>query len=223
MVYALNNIDFQTVVCDYGALFGKDDIVLLGNNIFPEMNIFSETHGRSAILTSLMRLSLDKSIVIILATTIVNDNVAYNSALVVDKGAFVGICDEIFTEKFARGNAIFYFCASVGKIAIILGGDILFAQVWSHFLGKDIVKIFHISDGEFCSSMLNMAQAVAIAVGCPVFSNFRNISISVDNTGKIVQMEIGILRPFIRRPSSGREYYTRKILPVIEEKANVER
>lgn len=139
----------------------KGDIACFNRNILYCVDLESELDGSNEVILNLARLSASTHCIFIVATRAVVGNECYNSVIVLENGKILGISDEIFAKpSFCQGNCLRCYNTSKGRIAIIVGGDFYYPQVWQKCVdGKaDFILVLnpaspHTADTQLVCSM----------------------------------------------------------------------
>ncbi|MEG1608600.1 MAG: hypothetical protein RR348_01900, partial [Clostridia bacterium] len=130
MIYSINNMSLDSFLYDYTALLVPKDIVVLAQGIVPPISLIATAETNSA-LRLLSQLSQDKKCLVMAHIKLLGSALPYNSVLTIDNGRLSEAASEIFCGGgYSAGNAIKFLEGSLGLLAITIGNDIFFSDLW---------------------------------------------------------------------------------------------
>jgi|GEM_PF-6566792 len=108
----------------------KDSLILVAQGVFDCIDLNAELAGKTNVIKGLCMLSGDKNATLIVSLKAKLGENTYLSAIVIDKGRLLGICDMThgLGGDFALGSCLRVFETSIGRFGILIGDDILFFE-----------------------------------------------------------------------------------------------
>lgn len=126
--------------------FAKGAMVLTSYCV-GSMDIEEEKKGKSDKIKSLCRLSREKRLLIIARADCFYHDKQYCSAIVVDRGRLLGICDCVTAQPpYSAARNIYCFDTYFGRIAVLLDKDILLKDLGDKLREEDCDLVVHMGE-----------------------------------------------------------------------------
>lgn len=120
--------------CDYDSIedtvIDRDSLMVIAHGVLKGVNLVNELEGRTITLKKLALWSKRDNLLIIAGIDAKINDDTYCSAVVVDKGAILGISDmtHILSGEYTAGNSLRLYDTSEGLIGVIIGDDIFYPE-----------------------------------------------------------------------------------------------
>lgn len=132
MIDVIKNLSLNAFTLGYLPMIAKRDVIILQSGVCPDIDMQSELDGDTNTLARLALLSKDKESVVVAQSGVTADGGYYNSAVLLDCGKLAGVSDEISPLRlYDKGSCLRCYNTSRGRIGIIIGGDILYCELWA--------------------------------------------------------------------------------------------
>jgi len=207
MVYCVSDITAEDLAEKYGKVFGKGDMVVLGRNVVGRVDI---AQPFNADMGDMLELSRSTQSTIVVPLRCFDGGKCSNSVAVLDSGRVVCLQDEINAKcGYVSRNCIFLAYTEAGKIGLVIDSDIMYADIWSKYIGMELRYIVHCNHSPITAQSLTMLQALSLAVGCVVIGNWSDQAV-VATGGHIADIAVGKLRPLWFNHSQHKGYKSSK-------------
>jgi len=120
--------------CNYERLedtaVDRDSLMIIAHGVIKGVNLVTELEGKTVTLKKLALWSKREDLIIIAGIDArINDD-TYCSAVVIDKGAILGISDmtHVIDDEYTPGNSLRLYDTSEGLIGLIVGDDIFYPE-----------------------------------------------------------------------------------------------
>lgn len=196
MIFCFSDIDFETVVEEYGAMISPNDILLFTREAVGLVDMPAELSGKTRVFRGMVEYSQDKGVIIIVAMRAKIGEKIYNSAMVIDNGRIFGVSDEIAPQKgYIGSSTVRSYATSRGKVCLFVDSDICYPQLWQGAL-EGCRYIFSINSTSCDLERITSAKALARATGRYVLCKFTDSGVCINSYGKIESIKRGRMSAF---------------------------
>ena len=196
MIFCFSDIEFESVVEEYGAMISPNDILIFTREVVGLVDMPSELSGRTQVFRGMVEYSGDKGIIIVVAMRAKIGEKIYNSAMVIDNGHVLGVSDEISPQKgYVGSSTIRSFMTSRGKMCVFVDSDICYPQLWQSAL--DGCRYIISLNSTCCDfERISCAKTLARATGRYALCKFADSGVCINSYGKIESIKWGRMSAF---------------------------
>ncbi|MCX4361978.1 MAG: hypothetical protein OSJ74_01135 [Clostridia bacterium] len=220
MIFCFSNIDFESIVEEYGAMISPNDILLLTREVVGLVDMPAELRGETQVFKDMAKYSKEKSIIIAAAMRARINERIFNSVILIDNGRILGVSDEVSPSKgYVGARTVRSYRTSRGKVCIFVDSDICYPQLWQDAL-QGCRYIFNINSAAADDDKISCARTLAYSAGKYVLCKFADSGVCVNSYGKIESVKWGRMSAFYMPLSLAVGKTVKGKLQFVEEKSD---
>lgn len=195
-MFCFDNTSVDCVTRDYNGIISTGDVLVLAPSVAGRVNLPDELRGTSDVLMRLAEFSKRKQVIIAAGMLAETGNKTYESVVVIDRGKILGVSDCIASARrgVSAGVALRRYATSMGKLAVFVGGDVRYPELWNFAsAGRYVICM---CGGKAESDTLVCARAFAVYAGKYVLAVFDDSKVCITPYGHLESVKQGNMTAF---------------------------